>query len=861
VLNKNNNKLNLLILSIATAVATLFHPINSVAEINDKGGVFFYSDNLQIGINKHAAFGSDKKSGIAPYNNAPNKLGFISDPNGNQFTSSYDGDFFMPDTTESGWGIRFNETDYHNSRNYQYDSGLASIVGSFSNFQNTGDTQEVTWTGNIDNKLDIKQIFSVYQKGLTAIVDIELTNNTAEVMNDVYYMQTVDPDNNYQSSDEPIDLKTTNSVIAQGDTNGMAVVSARQKRQGGDATGHSEVKLIGYAKNARVTYGGKTNRNPVDVYTGTAVLKNTGSDFIDESISLVFKYDEIAPGDTVKFKLAYQISDSDIPQIDLDKNDSSNATSDNAYKSIFIAGGTATEVVDSDIKITVANNANLQGVEILLITPHTNDFLSVSASLPTGIEIDTTRTTDTKLILTGEASAADYETALKLVRYANTAALPKLAERIINILILDNIYTLSNAAQAQIGVVMPVTIVGSITSDNIVNVNEKGHVSATGQASPNLDVALVFTDKNGKTVTASSPANTQGSWDSSNAQVDITSLVDGEITLTATTTDTKGYTSTANKVFEKDTTIADTIILKPVIDELLAGTDLLVSGTADPKASLEVKVDDDHTCTTTVDTDGKWSCSIANLVLDTEYPLEVIATDDAGNTKKVTSSFSTPPLTLEILNPQDKATVANSSPLIAGTSLANSSIIVSIAGKSCSTTTNSSGNWSCSLDNLPTGDSQDLVVVTEVNDGTKKSKSIQINVPSTPLLISSPQQNTLLSSSQINIEGTSDPLAKITVSTGIDGETCNTIADSSGNWSCSFKVKEATTNKTLSIESELAGISKKVATVVVRYEVLADKKEDGVTSVLKGSGSSSPFILLLIGLGIFLTRKILNKKY
>lgn len=73
MLNKNNNKLNLLILSIATAVATLFHPINSVAEINDKGGVFFYSDNLQIGINKHAAFGSDKKSGIAPYNNAPNK--------------------------------------------------------------------------------------------------------------------------------------------------------------------------------------------------------------------------------------------------------------------------------------------------------------------------------------------------------------------------------------------------------------------------------------------------------------------------------------------------------------------------------------------------------------------------------------------------------------------------------------------------------------------------------------------------------------------------------------------------------------------------------------------------------------------
>lgn len=169
----NNNKKNFLAVSIATALISLSYSANSIAEINAKGGVFLYGDNIQVGINKHGAFGSDELSALAPYHNRSELLGFISDPSGQNFTGTFDGDFFIPGTMEAGWGVRFNDTDYHNTRNYQQ-SIANKITGSFGKVKDFVTTQEVVWNGNIENKLGVRQNFSIYKKGLTAIVDIDL---------------------------------------------------------------------------------------------------------------------------------------------------------------------------------------------------------------------------------------------------------------------------------------------------------------------------------------------------------------------------------------------------------------------------------------------------------------------------------------------------------------------------------------------------------------------------------------------------------------------------------------------------------------------------------------------------------------
>ncbi|MCK5810086.1 MAG: hypothetical protein KAH00_03310 [Cocleimonas sp.] len=816
----NNNKSNFLAVSIATALISLSYSANSLADIVGDGGVFLYGENIQVGINKAGAFGSDEFSNITPYDSRAEAIGFISDPSGNQFTGAFDGDFFMPGIQESGWGIRYNNKNYHNTRNYQDGLNNTLIAGSFSDFKALGKTQEVVWTGDIENKLNIRQTFSIYKKGLTAIVDIELKNNTGGVMTDVYYMQTLDPDNNYQTSNKITDFSTLNKIVAQGDTDGMAVVSATQVRDGG--TGHSEAKLIGYTKNARVAFGGKTNRDPVDIYTGTSELKTTGEENADKSISLAVKYDKIEPGETVKFKVALQLVNSAIPELTLDKDKSTNASIDNGYKTLYIATTSSIPVVDTDLEITQQAQNNLMGAEIILANPHSDDLIQLpTGSLPAGITIDAQRSLVSKLVLTGEASASDYKTALKAIRYENTGATPNLDERIINILILDKVYTLSNAAQTFIGVVMPVTIQSPIATDDRVNQTEQTSVSPSGTATPNLAVALVFTDKNDKTVSVTTTANDQGVWNS--AAVDMSTLADGDITLSAKTTDAKGYHSNATKSFKKDTQIATVVISTPTLDQMIADKEVTISGTADPESAMSVQIDADNHCTAVASTEGNWSCKVDKLVLDKTYPLEVTSTDNAGNESKASSGFKTPPLTFIILTPEDKSTVAGNNPTITGTSLPKTIITVTAGDKNCIATTNAAGEWSCTIEGLPIGGPQSLNIKADGVDGvTNKTKQVEITVPDKPLVVTSPAQNELIKTDAIIITGTTDPHASVTVSSGEAGETCQINADVKGDWSCRITIKKADEAKTLTVTSELTGITKKTATVVTKHPSILD---------------------------------------
>ena len=825
-----NNKLNFISISVVIAVISLSYSTSCVADINvlnGKGDVFLYGDNVQIGINKNGAFGSKTRSELAPYSvDESLEIGFISDPNGTNFSNPrmFDGDFFMPGIRESGWGIHLDGINYHNTR-ASNPEGIRTVdegMGGFKDFESFSETEEVVWTGNIDSKLSIRQTYSIYKKGLVVIIDVELTNSTEAVMNNVYYMQTIDPDNNFQNNNNPT---TLNKVIAQGDTDGVAIISASQDRV--KQKGRSEVKLIGYGKNIRVAFGGTANRNPIDVYTGTAELKKTGEKTADESISLAVKYDEIAPGETVKFKIAFQLIgglDSVIPNLTLDANNSSNASVDNDYKTSYVAGaaGTAIPVVDSDLEIT-KSQSNLMGAEIILATSYDGDVIKLPiGDLPAGITIDAERTTTTKLSLRGEAPVATYKEALKAIRYENTmSAPPSSDERIINIFILDKSYTVSNTAQAFIGVVIPVIIEGDIATDNIVNQTEQTTVKPSGTATPNLDVTLEFIDKNDKKVTATTPANSEGVWNSD--AVDISTLADGELTLTAKTTDDNGYISSATKPFKKDTQIDNLVISAPMLNQVIKDKKVTISGTTEPESSVNVKIDANNHCTATASAEGNWSCQVDKLILNKDYPLNVTSTDAAGNEREASSGFKTPPLTLVITAPEDNSMVTGSAPLIVGTSLPRTKITVTAGDKSCTVTATATGNWSCRIVGLPIGGPQSLNIKAEGTDGvTNKTEQIKITVPDKPLVVTSPKNQELIEGAIINVVGISDPKAKVNVSTGVAGESCSATVDNKGDWSCNVQIKQVDETKTLTITSELTGIGKKTETVITKHPSILD---------------------------------------
>jgi Bacterial Ig-like domain len=82
----------------------------------------------------------------------------------------------------------------------------------------------------------------------------------------------------------------------------------------------------------------------------------------------------------------------------------------------------ARSVVDSDVAIVEANN--IQTATITLTNFQTNDLLSLSTPLPTGILLTAYDSTTGVLTLSGTASAASYQTALSNVVFSNANADP-----------------------------------------------------------------------------------------------------------------------------------------------------------------------------------------------------------------------------------------------------------------------------------------------------------------------------------------------------------------------------------------------------------------------------------------------------
>ena len=154
----------------------------------------------------------------------------------------------------------------------------------------------------------------------------------------------------------------------------------------------------------------------------------------------------------------------DAPELDLDANDSSGAATATGYDDTFteqgdgpppVAAGVAVPVGDSDTTI-ISDAAQMQSATITLTNPQTGDQLLVlggSGALPAGISVDGASTA-TNLILTGLASAAAYETAIGLVRFATGAdGNPDTTPRVINVTVTDDSTATSNTAVATIDVI------------------------------------------------------------------------------------------------------------------------------------------------------------------------------------------------------------------------------------------------------------------------------------------------------------------------------------------------------------------------------------------------------------------------
>jgi VCBS repeat-containing protein len=138
----------------------------------------------------------------------------------------------------------------------------------------------------------------------------------------------------------------------------------------------------------------------------------------------------------------------DAPVLNLDANSSTIGGVD--YLTSFTDGGGAVAIADTDVLITDSDDTQLVSATITLTNPDIDDVLA-AGTLPAAITASSYNPSTGVLTLTGTASLADYQTALRQITFDNTGTTPSTDTRIIDVVVDDGTVA-SNLARAIIQV-------------------------------------------------------------------------------------------------------------------------------------------------------------------------------------------------------------------------------------------------------------------------------------------------------------------------------------------------------------------------------------------------------------------------
>ena len=157
------------------------------------------------------------------------------------------------------------------------------------------------------------------------------------------------------------------------------------------------------------------------------------------------------------------------------------------YAATYTESAGAVVVANVDTLITDADDANIERATITLTNAKAGDQLLVTvANLPAGITVDPASTA-TNVILTGSATKADYQTALRQVSFNNTSDNPDNTARVINVTVNDGSAN-SNTAVATIAIDLAPDAVGdavsteigvAVTTGNVLVNDDQGNAPAT----------------------------------------------------------------------------------------------------------------------------------------------------------------------------------------------------------------------------------------------------------------------------------------------------------------------------------------------------------------------------------------------
>lgn len=318
-----------------------------------------------------------------------------------------------------------------------------------------------------------------------------------------------------------------------------------------------------------------------------------------------------------------------------------------------------------------------------------------------------------------------------------------------------------------------------------------------GTAEADAVMTLVI---NGMTYTFN--ANSSGNW-----YFDLPSeLVEGGNNYTVTATDIAGNSASYKGTLTIDTTapsLTSTLDPSNIIygDNVIGNSQPIFSGTAEPGATITLSIAD-AVYTLLVNQSGVWSFSVPIVLANKEWDYSISATDSAGNQTIIHNQLIIQNkdaavqllVTAGIDTSSDSGVVGdnitnNTRPILAGTAVANASIVLTLAGVTYTTTADSNGHWMIDFNSDFVNGVYDYSVTATTLDGTTGSYSGSFTVDTIAPSISVSLENQ--SDSGIigdNITKVKQPVltglteANATVVITISGTEYKTTANSGGEW-------------------------------------------------------------------------------
>jgi gliding motility-associated-like protein len=284
---------------------------------------FLQGNYVEVGINQCGVYGGNSgpltalgPGPIGPWHpNVPAGLGFVADADQDGwFTGTPDrcGDYFVPGSPEESWAIQVGPAGAV-FRNGSLGCFPSDIPGGITGYVDLGTSRRATWEGNLVSgalNLNIVQETVLPTDGLYFVTNVQIRNDGAASVLDLYYGRSVDPDNDQPTAGT---FFTTNTVVSQPPAACEALVTAI-----GDGASMCFLGLGARSEDARAAIGNSgitfTMTSPYDIWNSGPGYDTTSLATItnDWSISLAFRIEELLPGETRTLSYAYVLDPSDL---------------------------------------------------------------------------------------------------------------------------------------------------------------------------------------------------------------------------------------------------------------------------------------------------------------------------------------------------------------------------------------------------------------------------------------------------------------------------------------------------------------------------------------------------------------------